>query len=144
MEIDPGESNRNAQKRLLEEIVATPAILFFPASTVVELNEICQALGYTPEQLLVEALKRQIGYWEEFYAYVRTAPENLEDFIWPEDPIFCLACVAAVHFIKSFTLCAHDPIAFAELKERAPAEWSFCSLEEKDQIDPADWWKESD
>ena len=76
MEIDPGESNRNAQKRLLEEIVATPAILFFPASTVVELNEICQALGYTPEQLLVEALKRQIGYWEEFYAYVRTAPDR--------------------------------------------------------------------
>jgi hypothetical protein len=142
MEIDPGESNRGAQKRMLEQIVATPATLFFPASIVTELNEICETLGYTPQQLVVEALKRQVGYWEEFYEYVITTPENAEDFIWPEDPIFCLACVAAVHFIKSFTLCSHDPVALAELKEHAPAEWSFCSLEDKDQIDAADWWKE--
>jgi hypothetical protein len=142
MEIDPGESKRGAQKRMLEQIVATPATLFFPNSTVTELNEICETLGYSPQQLLVEALKRQIDYWEEFYECVITARENPEDFIWPEDPIFCLACVAAVHFIKSFALCAHDPVAFAELKEHAPAEWSFCSLKKKGQIDAADHWKE--
>ena len=81
MEIDPGESNRGAQKRMLEQIVATPATLFFPASIVTELNEICETLGYTPQQLVVEALKRQVGYWEEFYEYVITTPENAEDFI---------------------------------------------------------------
>ena len=63
MEIDPDESDsRVAQKRMLEQIVAIPATLYFPTSIVVELNEICEILGYTPEQLVIQALKGQTDY----------------------------------------------------------------------------------
>ena len=142
MEIDPEESDsRVARKRMLEQIVAIPATLYFPASIVDELNEICETLGYTPEQLVIKALKGQIDYWNDFYEYVTTLPIKSEDFVWPKDPVFCLACVATVHIIDSFTRCSHDPFAFAQLKEHAPTEWSFSSLEEGEEIDDADWWK---
>jgi len=52
-------------ERKLEQIVAILATLYFPASIVDELNEICETLGYTPEQLVVKALKGQIDYWNE-------------------------------------------------------------------------------
>jgi hypothetical protein len=72
---DPEESNsRVAPKRMLEQIVAIPATLYFPTSIVAELNELCESLGYTPEQLVIEALKRQIDCWNEFYEYVMTLP----------------------------------------------------------------------
>ena len=58
MEIDPEASDsRVDQKRMLTQIVAIPATLYFPTSIVAELNEICKSLGYTPEQLVIEALK---------------------------------------------------------------------------------------
>jgi hypothetical protein len=42
MQIDPEESHsRIAQKRMLEQIVAIPATLYFPINIVAELNEIC-------------------------------------------------------------------------------------------------------
>jgi hypothetical protein len=45
MEIDPEESDSPvAQKRMLEQIVAIPAALYFPTSVVAELNEICKSL----------------------------------------------------------------------------------------------------
>ena len=63
MQTDPEESDsRVAQKRMLEQIVAIPAILYLPSSIVAELNEICETLGYTPKQLVIEALRGQIGY----------------------------------------------------------------------------------
>jgi hypothetical protein len=142
MEIDPEESDSPvAQKRMLEQIVAIPAALYFPTSVVAELNEICKSLRYTPEQLIIEALKGQIDYWKEFYEHVMTLPVKPEDFVWPKDPMFCLACVATVHIIDSFSRCSHDPVAFAQFKKHAPTEWSFCSLEEGEEIDDADWWK---
>jgi hypothetical protein len=82
-----------------------------------------------------------IYHWDKFYQYVTTPPEKPEDFIWPEDPLFCLACATTVHFIDSFTQSVYDPIAFKQQKEHAPAEWSFSSFEEQDEDDPADWWK---
>jgi hypothetical protein len=142
MQTDPEESDsRVAQKRMLEQIVAIPATLYFPTSIVAELNEICENLRYTPEQLVVEALKGQIDYWNEFYDHVMTLPVEPEDFVWHKDPVFCLACVTTVHIINSFTRCFHDPVAFAQLKEEAPSEWSFGSLGEDEEIDDADWWK---
>jgi hypothetical protein len=64
METDPGESDsRSAQKRALEQIVAIPATLYFPAGIVAQSNEMCETLGYTTEHLVVEALKDQIGGW---------------------------------------------------------------------------------
>ena len=97
--------------------------LYFPTSIVAELNEICKSLGYTPEQLVIEALKGQIDYWNDFYDHVMTLPVEPEDFVWHRDPVFCLACVTTVHIINSFTRCSHDPVAFAQLKEEAPSEW---------------------
>jgi len=142
MEIDPEASDsRVDQKRMLTQIVAIPATLYFPTSIVAELNEICKSLGYTPEQLVIEALKGQIAYWNDFYDHVMTLPVEPEDFVWHRDPVFCLACVTTVHIINSFTRCSHDPVAFAQLKADAPSEWSFSSLKEDEETDDADWWK---
>ena len=105
------------------------------------LNEICESLGYTPEQLVIEALRGQIDCWNEFYDYVMTWSVKPGDLVWPKDPVFCLACVTTVHIIDSFTRCSHDPVAFAQLKDHAPSEWSFSSLGEEEEIDDADWWK---
>ena len=142
MPTDPEASDcRVAPKRLLEQIVTTPATLYFPTSIVAELNEICETLGYTPKQLVIEALRGQIEYWNEFYEYATTLPVEPEDLVWPKDPVFCLACVTTAHIINNFARCSHDPAAFAQLKADAPTEWSFSSLEEGEEIDNADWWK---
>jgi hypothetical protein len=115
-ELDPlGDFKKLLLQKKLEEIVAIPATLYFPAVIVVQLNEICEESGYTPGQLIIKALKGQIYHWDKFYQYVTTPPERPEDFIWPEDPLFCLACATTVHFIDSFTQSAYDPIAFALL-----------------------------
>ena len=134
-------SSRVAQKQMLEQIVAIPATLYLPTSIVAELNEICETLGYTPEQLVIEALRNQIDYWNEFYEHVMTLPVEPQDLVWPKDPVFCLACVTTVHIINNFARCSHDPVVFGQLKADAPAEWSFSSFEEDEQIDDADWWK---
>ena len=142
MQTDPEESNsRVARKKMLEQIVAIPATLYLPSSIVAELNEICEILGYTPKQLVIEALRGQIEYWNEFYEYVMTLPEEPEDLVWPKDPVFFLACVTTLHIINNFNRRSHDPVAFAQLKANAPTEWSFSSLEEGEEIDEADWWK---
>jgi hypothetical protein len=82
MQTDPEESgSRVDQERMLEQIVAIPATLYFPTSIVAELNEICESLGYTPEQLVIEALKGQIDHWNEFYEQVMTLPIDPEDLL---------------------------------------------------------------
>ena len=119
VEIDPEASDsRVNQKRMLTQIVAIPATLYFPTCIVEELNEICERLGYTPEQLVIEALKGQIDYWNEFYEHVMTLPVEPEDLVWPKDPVFCLACVTTVHIIDSFTRCSHDPAPLAPIDAR--------------------------
>jgi hypothetical protein len=138
MQTDPEESNsRVARKKMLEQIDTIPATLYLPSSIVAELNEICETLGYTPKQLVIEALRGQI----EFYEYATTLPVEPQDLGWPEDPVFCLACVTTAHIISNFARCSHDPVAFAQLKADAPTEWSFSSLEDGEEIDEADWWK---
>jgi hypothetical protein len=78
---------------------------------------------------------------ERVLPHVMTLPIDPEDFVWPKDPVFCLACVTTVHIIESFTRCSGDPVAFAQLEADAPTEWSFSSLGEGEEIDAADWWK---
>ena len=94
MQTDPEESDsRIAQKRMLEQIVAMPATLYFPSSVVAELNEICESLGYTPEQLVIEALKAQIDYWNEFYEHVMTLPDRSGRFCLAEEsPVLFSVC----------------------------------------------------
>jgi hypothetical protein len=132
-EPDPlGDFNKLLLRKKPEEIVTIPAALYFPAVIVAQLNEICDVSGYTPGQLVVKALKGQIYHWDRFYRYVTTPPGKPEDLIWPEDPIFCLACTTTIHFLDSFTQSVYDPIAFKQQKEHAPAEWSFSSFEDQD------------
>ena len=107
MQTDPEESNsRVAQKRMLEQIVAIPATLYLPSSVVAELNEICQTLGYTPEQLVIEALRDPIDYWNEFYEYVMTLPVEPQDLGWPEDPV---SSCRAIKFRMSISLMLVGP-----------------------------------
>ena len=116
-EPDPlGDFKKLLLRKKLEEIVAMPATLYFPSGIVAQLNEICEESGYTPGQLVVRALKGQIYHWDRFYQYVTTPPEKPEDFSWPEDPMFCLACAATVHFLQSFTRSVYDPMAFKQQK----------------------------
>ncbi len=139
MEIRASESESfEAQRRMLEQIVALPATLFFPTKIVAQLNEFCRMLGYTPAELVVKALKDQLNCWDKFYRDVNAPPEKQDDFIWPDDPLFCLAYVATIHFISSFRRCIHNAVAFAQLKENAPAEWSFRSFEERDERNDKD------
>ena len=122
---------------MLEQIVAIPATLYLPSSIVAELNEICETLGYTPKQLVIEAHRGQIDYWNKFYEYVMTLPGSC----LAERSFVCLACVTTAHIINNFSRCFHDPVAFAQLKAGALTEWSFSSLEEGEEIDDANWWK---
>ena len=43
--------------------------------------------------LLNNLSSNQIDFWNDFYEHVMTLPVKPEDFVWPEDPMFCLACV---------------------------------------------------
>jgi hypothetical protein len=141
MEIDPNEPTSSmTPKEKLEQILAIPATLYMPAAIVDRLKQISAAYGYSPWQLIVYALKLQIDHWEEFYRYVTTPKKEVDDFVWLDDPLFCLACATTAHFINSSSQCSQDPEAIQRLKEDAPAEWSFSSLEEIHE-DPADWWK---
>ena len=65
-----------------------------------------------------------------------------ESKAWPEDPLYCLACVTMLQFIRTFIKMMEDPIAFAQMRKDAPAEWSFESIEPDN--DQADWWKEGE
>ncbi len=139
MEIRASESDSfEAHRRMLEQIVALPATLFFPTKIVAQLHEICRMLGYTPAELVVKALKDQLNCWDKFYRDVNAPPEKPEDFTWPDDPLSCLASAATIHFINSFRRCIHNAVAFAQLKENAPAEWSFRSFEERDEHNDKD------
>jgi hypothetical protein len=59
--------------------------------------------------------------------------------LWPDDPLYALACVAMLHFARVLIKMVDEPEAFEELKKPAPAEWSFSSVQ--DEPDPAGWWK---
>jgi hypothetical protein len=51
-EPDPlGDFKKLLLRKRLEEIVAIPATLYFPAGIVAQLKEICEESGYTPGNL---------------------------------------------------------------------------------------------
>jgi len=125
-----------------EEIVQIPAVLYFPPDVLEQLNEFCEYNEYTPGQLVAWAIKLQIPHWDEFYTFVTTPLKPGESEDWPEDPLFALACVAFLHWIRTFIKLCEDPDAFDQMKKDAPAAWSFGSIEElDDDDDQADWWK---
>jgi hypothetical protein len=123
------------------QIVKIPAVLYFPADVLEQLNEFCSLRQLTPAQLMAEAFKRQESRWEQFVDEVMTPLEPGESEAWPEDPLYCLACVATIHFTRTFVKMIEDPIGFEQMKKDAPADWSFGAYE---AADPADWWKEEE
>jgi hypothetical protein len=143
------KANRRKLERMFEqgrmpheEIVQIPAVLYFPPDVLEQLNEFCEYNEYTPGQLVAWAIKLQIPHWDEFYTFVTTPLKPGESEDWPEDPLFALACVAFLHWIRTFIKLCEDPDAFDQMKKDAPAAWSFGSIEElDDDDDQADWWK---
>jgi len=142
--MDPEAYDQKLLARLLDGITI-PAVLYFPRAILGQLNELCQLRGLTPDQLIVEAIKSQDARFEEFIQEVMTPLKPGEPEIWPEDPLYVLACVLTIHLFRVLHKKLDDPAGFEEFKKNAPSQWSFSSLEEPDDDpDPADWWKETE
>jgi hypothetical protein len=142
------KANRRKIERMLKqgrmphlEIARISAVLYFPPKIFGELKEICQYNEYTPGQLMGWAFKAQEARWEEFVDEVMTPLKLGESEAWPEDPLYCLACVATIHFAMTFVKLMEDPGALEQMRKAAPAGWSFRSIEELEDGEPADWWK---
>jgi hypothetical protein len=132
-------------KKMAGEFLKIPATLYFPPEVLMKLNELCELNQLAPIQLIAQAFERQFPRWDEFYEFVTTPLEPGEPEIWPEDPMYALACVAFLHFIRTFSKMFGDPpIALEQLQREAPAQWSFRSIEDLDEPDQADWWKRSE
>jgi hypothetical protein len=129
------------QHKMLSSIVAIPAVLYFPPEVVEQLNELCRLRQLSPKQLITEAFKSQETRFDQFVEEVMTPLAPGESQAWPEDPLYCLACVMMLHFVRTFIKMMEDPVGFEQMKKDAPAEWSFGSIEELGADDQADWWK---
>lgn len=142
------KANRQKIERMLKqgrnphkEIAGIPAVLYFPPKILRQLNQFCEYNECTPGQLVAGAFKAQDARWEEFIEEVMTPLKPGESEAWPEDPLYCLACVAMLHFVRAFMKLCEDPDAFEQMKKDAPADWSFRSIKELDD-EPADCWKD--
>jgi hypothetical protein len=129
------------QDKMMSAITAVPAVLYFPRAIVEQLNELCRAHHLTAQQLMVKALKGQEPRFDQFVEYVLKPRKPGEPPAWPSDPLYCLACGTMRHFARNFLMLNEDPVAFEQMRKDAPAEWSFGSIEEIEDDEPADWWK---
>ena len=127
------------------QMLQIPGVLYFPPKLLEDLHKFLEYNECTPGQLVAGAFKLQLPRWKKFYKFVMTPLKPGEPVEWPEDPMFALACVALVHWIKTFNKMMEDPGAIdatlEQLKKDAPAEWSFHSIEELEDDDQSDWWK---
>ena len=126
------------RRRIIAEIVATPAVLVFPPEIYRQLDQLCEFCGWTHQKLILEAMRgrasRLVKMGDELLASL--PPDEIE--AWPDDPVDILACAVVIHCMWLFGKIFYDPVGYEEAKRNAPAEWSFCSI---DQDEPADWWK---
>jgi hypothetical protein len=129
----------NRLLEMQEQLTSIPAVLYFPSDVLGQLHELCSLRQFTPHQLIDEALKSHSSRFEKFVEEIMTPLAPGEPEIWPEDPLYALACVTMLHFMRTFTMMMNHLAGFEEPKAQAPANWSFSSVEERD--DPADWWK---
>jgi hypothetical protein len=129
------------QEPAFQEITRIPATLYFPPDVLGQLNELCELRRLSPGRLIAEAFKSQYARWDEFCEEIMTPLAPGEREVWSEDPLYALACVAMLHFVRTFIKMVDDPDAFEEFKKSAPAEWPFSSVEEQNEPDEADWWK---
>jgi hypothetical protein len=131
------------EDKLLSQIPAIPAVLYFPPEVLGQLNELCSMRQLTVHQLMTEALKSQETRFDQLIDEVMTPLKPGESTAWPEDPLYCLACVMLLQWMRLFVKMMEDPAGFEQIKSDAPLEWSFRSPESDDE-EPADWWKEDE
>jgi hypothetical protein len=128
------------------QILHILGVLYFPPKLLADLHSFLEYNEFTPGQLVAKALKMQLPRWKKFYKFVMTPLKPGEPIVWPEDPMFALACVALVHWTRTLHKLMEHPDAMdatiEQLKKDAPTDWVFRSLEElEDNDDQADWWK---
>jgi hypothetical protein len=90
------------QDKILGTITAIPAVLYFPAEVVEQLNELCRLRQFTAKELMTEAFKSQRPRFDQFVEEVLAPLKPGESTTWPEDPLYCLAYGAMGHFTRSF------------------------------------------
>jgi hypothetical protein len=129
------------EDKLLSQIPAIPAVLYFPPEVLGQLNELCSLRQLTVQQLMMEAMKSQQHRFDQLIDEVMTPLKPGESTAWPEDPLYCLACVMLLQWMRLFVKMMEDPAGFEQLMKDAPADWSFGSLDDLDEPDSADWWK---
>jgi hypothetical protein len=98
------KANRLEIERMLSDpklphnqLLHIPAVLYFPPKVLGDLHQFLEYNECTPRELVYGALNSQLSNWEEFYEYVMTPLKPGESVVWPEDPMFALACVTFVH-----------------------------------------------
>jgi hypothetical protein len=126
----------------LDAVTRTPAILYFPPEVLVRLNALCVELDCSPLELIREAFKPQRDRWEEFVEEVMTPIKPWETEVWPDDPMYTLACVTMTQIMRNLIRITEDPVGFEEQRKHAPPQWAFRSIEEQHEDDQADWWKQ--
>jgi hypothetical protein len=127
------------------QMLQIPGVLYFPPQLLEDLHKFLEYNECTPGQLVFGALQLQVPRWRKLYKFVMTPLKPGEPDVWPEDPMFALACIVVVHWMRTFHKMMENPAAInatlEQLKKDAPADWSFRSLEELEDDDQADWWK---
>jgi hypothetical protein len=133
--VDP---DRWAERRkIIAEIVAIPAVLAFPPEIYRRLDQLCELRGWTHQRLILEAMRIQASRLAKIGDKLLSSLPPGEIEVWPKDPIDILARAVVIHCMRLFVKSFHDPVGYEETKKKAPAQWSFCSIEDE----PADWWE---
>ena len=118
----------------LDAVTRTPAILYFPPEVLERLNALCVEFRCSPLELIMEAFKPQQDRWEEFVEEVMAPVKSWETKVWPEDPMFALACVSMNQIMRNLIRITEDPAGFEEQRKQAPSQWAFRSIEELERI----------
>ena len=135
----------DSEQAKMAELAAVPAILAFPPEVYAQLIELCELRGWTPNRLVVEAVRSQRGRVSQLIEELEPLePGEIE--IWPEDPLNALARVVALHAMRLFIKSFEDPAGYEEFKKQAPAEWSFRCLDgpRDDDDQPRTWWQDAE
>jgi hypothetical protein len=100
--------------------------LYFPPELLEDLHKFLEYNECTPGQFVIGALKMQLPRWKKVYKFVMTPLKLGEAEVWPEDPMFALACVVVVHCMRTFNKMMKAPDAIdatlEQLKKDAPAD----------------------
>ena len=68
-------SNHRKRDQIVTELTRIPAVLYFPADVLGQLNELCALRCLTPAQLIAEAFASQGARFEQFVQELLTPQE---------------------------------------------------------------------